>query len=172
MWLAGPRATARSLPVLFCFVHETDWQRRRRYSIQLPSLSRTSLLSRLVSLREAGEWGTNGTAGWLSMSMADAAIAPLPPGEAEGDDEDACRICHLPAEAGRPLRHPCACRGSIRFVHDDCLLRWLSTRRGFSSASSSSPRCEVRIVGASNFSVSYITRPWKRSVSHPGLGGF
>ncbi|KAF8712554.1 hypothetical protein HU200_028305 [Digitaria exilis] len=67
--------------------------------------------------------------------MADAAaIAPRPPGEEEDveeeeEEEEACRICHLPAEAGRPLRHPCACRGSIRFVHDDCLLRWLATRR-------------------------------------------
>ncbi|KAJ1266740.1 hypothetical protein BS78_07G001100 [Paspalum vaginatum] len=71
--------------------------------------------------------------------MADAAaITPRPSGEAE-DEEDACRICHLPAEADRPLRHPCACRGSIRFVHDDCLLRWLAMRRG----SSSSRCCEV-----------------------------
>ncbi|XP_004972376.1 probable E3 ubiquitin ligase SUD1 isoform X2 [Setaria italica] len=71
--------------------------------------------------------------------MADAAAAArLPPGE----EEDACRICHLPGEADRPLRHPCACRGSIRFVHDDCLLRWLATRRGSSTASASSI-CEV-----------------------------
>ncbi|KAL6659619.1 hypothetical protein ACP70R_003659 [Stipagrostis hirtigluma subsp. patula] len=53
------------------------------------------------------------------------------------EEEDVCRICHLPGEpeAERPLRHPCACRGSIRFVHDDCLLRWLATRP--------SPSCEV-----------------------------
>ncbi|RLN05054.1 putative E3 ubiquitin ligase SUD1 isoform X1 [Panicum miliaceum] len=75
--------------------------------------------------------------------MADAAaMGPRPPGpgeeEEEDEEEDACRICHLPAEADRPLRHPCACRGSIRFVHDDCLLRWLATRRG-----SSASRCEV-----------------------------
>ncbi|CAL4996036.1 unnamed protein product [Urochloa decumbens] len=72
--------------------------------------------------------------------MADAAaIARRPPGEEE--EEDACRICHLPAEADRPLRHPCACRGSIRFVHDDCLLRWLATRRGSPEVASSI--CEV-----------------------------
>ncbi|CAO2210473.1 unnamed protein product [Urochloa humidicola] len=72
--------------------------------------------------------------------MADAAaIARRPPVEEE--EEDACRICHLPAEADRPLRHPCACRGSIRFVHDDCLLRWLATRRSSPEAASST--CEV-----------------------------
>ncbi|GJN12693.1 hypothetical protein PR202_ga30996 [Eleusine coracana subsp. coracana] len=72
--------------------------------------------------------------------MADAAMAPSDPSggaeEAEAE-EDTCRICHLPAEAERPLRHPCACRGTIRFVHDDCLLRWLATRR------TSPSRCEV-----------------------------
>ncbi|KAM3198171.1 hypothetical protein ACQJBY_073348 [Aegilops geniculata] len=37
--------------------------------------------------------------------------------------------------ASRPRRTaPCACRGSIRFVHDDCQLRWLTTRQR--------PRCE------------------------------
>ncbi|KAM3411647.1 hypothetical protein ACQJBY_003366 [Aegilops geniculata] len=52
------------------------------------------------------------------------------PGDEDGEgEEEQCRICRLPAEAGRPLRHPCACRGSIRFVHDDCQLRWLATRR-------------------------------------------
>ncbi|GJN39953.1 hypothetical protein PR202_gb29108 [Eleusine coracana subsp. coracana] len=67
--------------------------------------------------------------------MADAAMALSDPSggaeEAEAE-EDACRICHLPAEAERPLR-----RGTIRFVHDDCLLRWLATRR------TSPSRCEV-----------------------------
>lgn len=75
--------------------------------------------------------------------MADAAaIVPRPPGEEEDvEEEEACRICHLPAEEGRPLRHPCACRGSIRFVHDDCLLRWLATRRGGLAS-----RCEVSLL--------------------------
>uniref|UniRef100_A0A0D9X3C4 RING-CH-type domain-containing protein n=1 Tax=Leersia perrieri TaxID=77586 RepID=A0A0D9X3C4_9ORYZ len=69
-----------------------------------------------------------------------ASPSPSPPptpaasGSGGGDDEEdeeeeQCRICRQPAEAGRPLRYPCACRGSIRFVHDDCLLRWLATRR-------------------------------------------
>ncbi|KAM0840037.1 hypothetical protein ACQ4PT_059930 [Festuca glaucescens] len=53
----------------------------------------------------------------------------------EDEDGDQCRICRFPAEADRPLRRPCACSGSIRFVHDDCLLRWLATSR--------QSRCEV-----------------------------
>ncbi|XBJ13062.1 hypothetical protein VPH35_017477 [Triticum aestivum] len=55
--------------------------------------------------------------------------------EGSGAEEQECRICRHPAEPGRPLRHPCACRGSIRFVHDDCQLRWL--------AATSQCHCEV-----------------------------
>ncbi|XBI84346.1 hypothetical protein VPH35_092679 [Triticum aestivum] len=80
------------------------------------------------------------------MAGAAAATATAPPGTAlpaadgpgyDGDDYegDECRICRLPAEADRPLRRPCACRGSIRFVHDDCQLRWLAARQ--------QNRCEV-----------------------------
>ncbi|XP_048552900.1 probable E3 ubiquitin ligase SUD1 [Triticum urartu] len=32
------------------------------------------------------------------------------------DEEQECRICRHPAEPERPLRHPCACRGTIRFM--------------------------------------------------------
>uniref|UniRef100_A0ACD5T6N5 Uncharacterized protein n=1 Tax=Avena sativa TaxID=4498 RepID=A0ACD5T6N5_AVESA len=51
------------------------------------------------------------------------------------DEEEECRICRLPAEPDRPLRHPCSCHGSIQFVHDDCQLRWMAIRR--------LQRCEV-----------------------------
>eukprot|EP00727_Mastigamoeba_balamuthi_P011289 m51a1_g6783 hypothetical protein (1472) ;mRNA; f:138144-144047 len=36
-----------------------------------------------------------------------------------------CRVCRGCAEEGKPLRHPCRCRGSIAYVHDDCLEQWL-----------------------------------------------
>jgi hypothetical protein len=58
--------------------------------------------------------------------------------DGEEDDKEQCRICLFPAEADRPLRHPCACHGSIRFVHDDCQFRWMAIRR--------LQRCEVSIV--------------------------
>ncbi|PON42984.1 Zinc finger, RING/FYVE/PHD-type [Parasponia andersonii] len=44
-------------------------------------------------------------------------------------DEEECRICRGPGEAGNPLRYPCACRGTIKYVHQDCLLRWLNRRK-------------------------------------------
>ncbi|KAM0871711.1 hypothetical protein ACQ4PT_039197 [Festuca glaucescens] len=71
-----------------------------------------------------------------AAAAAAAAASPktaLPPAagpeyEEDDDGEEECRICRLPAEADRPLRCPCACRGSIKCVHDDCQLRWLAAR--------------------------------------------
>lgn len=40
-------------------------------------------------------------------------------------DKPICRFCLEPQEAkGNPLVDPCACKGSIRFVHVFCLDRW------------------------------------------------
>jgi E3 ubiquitin-protein ligase MARCH6 len=53
---------------------------------------------------------------------------PLPPHQL-----DECRICR---DTSPPLRHPCLCRGSMRFVHEACLQQWLEhSRQG--------RRCEV-----------------------------
>eukprot|EP01053_Blabericola_migrator_P011006 Blabericola_migrator_1__11005@NODE_638_length_7121_cov_96_162603_g469_i0_p1_GENE_NODE_638_length_7121_cov_96_162603_g469_i0NODE_638_length_7121_cov_96_162603_g469_i0_p1_ORF_typecomplete_len2066_score356_08RINGv/PF12906_7/8_4e14zfRING_2/PF13639_6/0_053FANCL_C/PF11793_8/0_69_NODE_638_length_7121_cov_96_162603_g469_i08357032 len=42
--------------------------------------------------------------------------------------EKLCRICRQDASEG-PLCHPCRCSGSIRYVHQACLDRWLSRKR-------------------------------------------
>ncbi|KAJ6310504.1 hypothetical protein OIU76_015266 [Salix suchowensis] len=44
----------------------------------------------------------------------------------EEEEEDVCRICRNPGDSENPLRYPCACSGSIKFVHQDCLLQWLN----------------------------------------------
>ncbi|KAH7425122.1 hypothetical protein KP509_11G040700 [Ceratopteris richardii] len=46
--------------------------------------------------------------------------------EGEDEQEDVCRICRTAGENGSPLYYPCACNGSIKYVHQDCLLQWLS----------------------------------------------
>ncbi|XP_038706435.1 probable E3 ubiquitin ligase SUD1 isoform X3 [Tripterygium wilfordii] len=63
-----------------------------------------------------------------ASSMAAAAMF-------EDEDEDVCRICRNPGDVDNPLRFPCACSGSIKFVHQDCLLQWLNH--------SNARRCEV-----------------------------
>ncbi|CAG8208518.1 unnamed protein product [Penicillium salamii] len=42
------------------------------------------------------------------------------------DDLDTCRICHGEATDEEPLFYPCKCSGSIKFVHQVCLVEWLS----------------------------------------------
>ncbi|KAL6964026.1 putative E3 ubiquitin ligase sud1 [Sarracenia purpurea var. burkii] len=44
----------------------------------------------------------------------------------DDEEEDVCRICRNPGDNDNPLRYPCACSGSIKFVHQDCLLQWLN----------------------------------------------
>ncbi|RZR73651.1 hypothetical protein BHM03_00026768 [Ensete ventricosum] len=80
-----------------------------------------------------------------SSSSVDGLLLPPPPpppppslatgassvARYDGDDDDdeegdVCRICRNPGDADNPLRYPCACSGSIKFVHQDCLLQWLS----------------------------------------------
>lgn len=38
------------------------------------------------------------------------------------EEETVCRICRSNEQ---PLYHPCKCSGSIKFVHQDCLLKWI-----------------------------------------------
>lgn len=52
-----------------------------------------------------------------------AATSPDPAGAA---DPDTCRICRGEATEDEPLFYPCKCSGSIKFVHQNCLMEWLS----------------------------------------------
>ncbi|KAF8534947.1 hypothetical protein BDD12DRAFT_894659 [Trichophaea hybrida] len=40
-------------------------------------------------------------------------------------ESDHCRICRSEGTPDEPLYHPCKCSGSIKFVHQDCLMEWL-----------------------------------------------
>lgn len=41
-------------------------------------------------------------------------------------DPDTCRICRGEGSTEEPLFYPCKCSGSIKYVHQDCLMEWLS----------------------------------------------
>ena len=43
-----------------------------------------------------------------------------------GGDVNTCRICRGEGTHAEPLFYPCKCSGSIKFVHQDCLMEWLS----------------------------------------------
>ncbi|ALC42904.1 CG1317 [Drosophila busckii] len=38
---------------------------------------------------------------------------------------DICRVCRCEATADRPLFYPCICTGSIKYIHQDCLMLWM-----------------------------------------------
>ncbi|KAK5034574.1 hypothetical protein LTS07_000602 [Exophiala sideris] len=42
------------------------------------------------------------------------------------DGQDYCRICRGEGSPEQPLYYPCKCSGSIKFVHQECLMEWLS----------------------------------------------
>lgn len=42
------------------------------------------------------------------------------------DEPDSCRICRGEGSPEEPLFYPCKCSGSIKFVHQECLMEWLS----------------------------------------------
>ena len=45
---------------------------------------------------------------------------------AQNADPDTCRICRGESTPDEPLFYPCKCSGSIKYVHQDCLMEWLS----------------------------------------------
>ena len=63
--------------------------------------------------------------------MAEPSTAGDPPSHShthEGGKEESnlCRICRGEATEHEPLYHPCKCSGSIMYVHQECLMEWLS----------------------------------------------
>ncbi|XP_009663466.1 E3 ubiquitin-protein ligase MARCHF6 isoform X8 [Struthio camelus] len=44
-------------------------------------------------------------------------------------DEDICRVCRSEGTPEKPLYHPCVCTGSIKFIHQECLVQWLKHSR-------------------------------------------
>lgn len=50
--------------------------------------------------------------------------------------ENTCRICRCEATSDNPLYYPCKCRGSIKYIHQDCLIEWLNH-------SQREPKCDI-----------------------------
>ncbi|EON65685.1 hypothetical protein W97_04924 [Coniosporium apollinis CBS 100218] len=58
--------------------------------------------------------------------MNDPAYDPNKPSAKAPDEPDVCRVCRGEGTEEEPLFYPCKCSGSIKFVHQDCLMQWLS----------------------------------------------
>ena len=68
---------------------------------------------------------------------------------------DICKICHCGSEeSGMPLITPCLCAGSIKFVHQECLVKWMR--------SSNSKSCELCKHSITTDSKLRPFKQWKR----------
>lgn len=65
---------------------------------------------------------------YVKMMVSSALInQPMDDDDLDFDDEDSdiCRFCRSGGSPGRPLFHPCKCIGSIRYIHQECLMQWM-----------------------------------------------
>ncbi|KAL8913066.1 MAG: hypothetical protein Q9171_002046 [Xanthocarpia ochracea] len=71
---------------------------------------------------------SSGAINKLPDIMNDPAFDPIPDGKRKKsvDEADTCRICRSEGAKDEPLFYPCKCSGSIKFVHQHCLMEWLS----------------------------------------------
>uniref|UniRef100_A0A6P7GEV5 E3 ubiquitin-protein ligase MARCHF6 n=2 Tax=Diabrotica virgifera virgifera TaxID=50390 RepID=A0A6P7GEV5_DIAVI len=47
----------------------------------------------------------------------------------EVTNADICRVCRSEGLSDRPLFHPCICTGSIKWIHQECLMQWMRYSR-------------------------------------------
>lgn len=46
-----------------------------------------------------------------------------------GAGADICRVCRSEGTSDRQLYHPCICTGSIKWIHQECLVQWMKYSR-------------------------------------------
>jgi len=81
--------------------------------------------------------------------MSDSCSLILPPARLVALDQKSetnssmmpiCRICHMPEDDIEILISPCRCSGSLKFIHNTCLMKWLEIT---TKKSRKPPRCEL-----------------------------
>uniref|UniRef100_A0A8I4A367 E3 ubiquitin-protein ligase MARCHF6 n=2 Tax=Callithrix jacchus TaxID=9483 RepID=A0A8I4A367_CALJA len=56
-------------------------------------------------------------------------VTAAPQDKMDTAEEDICRVCRSEGTPEKPLYHPCVCTGSIKFIHQECLVQWLKHSR-------------------------------------------
>ncbi|XP_061609133.1 E3 ubiquitin-protein ligase MARCH7 isoform X1 [Phyllopteryx taeniolatus] len=64
--------------------------------------------------------------------------------DSDEDEGDLCRICQMGEEStSNPLIQPCRCTGSLQYVHQDCIKRWLCSKIGSGTDLAAITNCEL-----------------------------
>ncbi|NWV58546.1 MARH7 ligase, partial [Malurus elegans] len=64
--------------------------------------------------------------------------------DSEDEEGDICRICQMPsASSGNLLIEPCKCTGSLRYVHQECMKKWLQSKINSGSSLEAVTTCEL-----------------------------
>lgn len=61
----------------------------------------------------------------------------------DGKPANACRICMLEGTEANPLFHPCKCKGSIKYIHQSCLIEWLQSKNVDISKPGADLKCSI-----------------------------
>ncbi|XP_018597122.1 E3 ubiquitin-protein ligase MARCH7-like isoform X2 [Scleropages formosus] len=64
--------------------------------------------------------------------------------QSDEEEGDLCRICQMGADSpSNPLIAPCRCTGSLQYVHQDCMKRWLNAKISSGSNLEAVTSCEM-----------------------------
>ncbi|NXS84521.1 MARH7 ligase, partial [Erpornis zantholeuca] len=64
--------------------------------------------------------------------------------DSEEEEGDLCRICQMSSSSSdNPLIEPCKCTGSLRYVHQECMKKWLQSKINSGSSLDAVTTCEL-----------------------------
>ncbi|XP_060774677.1 E3 ubiquitin-protein ligase MARCH7 isoform X2 [Neoarius graeffei] len=88
--------------------------------------------------------------------------------DSDEDEGDLCRICQMGETSSlNPLIEPCRCTGSLQYVHQDCIKKWLRSKISSGSTLEAITTCELckekLHLNIENFDINELYRSHERS---------
>ncbi|XP_026069945.1 E3 ubiquitin-protein ligase MARCH7-like isoform X2 [Carassius auratus] len=88
--------------------------------------------------------------------------------DSDEEEGDLCRICQMGEQSSsNPLIEPCKCTGSLQFVHQDCIKKWLRSKISSGSNLEAITTCELckekLHLNIENFDINELYRSHERS---------
>ncbi|SCV01182.1 LANO_0F10550g1_1 [Lachancea nothofagi CBS 11611] len=72
-----------------------------------------------------------------------SSVMPNPPMDSTIPNGATCRICRGEHTDETPLFHPCKCRGSIKYIHEGCLMEWVASKNVDLTRPGSEIKCDI-----------------------------